>query len=870
MLADARALEAAGQPQAAGELTQAVLRLLPDDPGAVALLAALTLRQAGPDAARPWLERAHRLAPDDADTLVLLAACDQAQGHAVDAERRYRQVLAMAPAPAHITAAGNLGALLLTQGRAADALAPLSMAATLAPADAGAFYNRAHALRALDRLGDALADFQRTVALAPAFVPGWTGLALTARALGRTDAALAALDRVLELEPQVAGGYFNRAQLLDQMGRLPEAAAAAAEATRLDPGQAAYHHLHAVILCKLGRQAQAAAASRTALALLGRAAVTPATPADRVRAADMWCQLGLALSYDGQTAAAREALNACLFLQDGHAGALDTLATLSRDEGRLDDALARHTHLFALLAARGESPTPDMHNNHGCTLLALRRPAEAADAFRAAIGLDRDYAEALSNLGNALRSLQRPDDAIACYHAALALRPNAAELHSNLGNVLKERGRLAEALDAYRQAVRHNPDFAGGWLNLAMAVREDGDLTAAEAAARRALSLLPSPPDGTDPAPSSAQDALAAQVWMVLGTILHDANRLDEAIAANERSLRLRPDGVEANWNLSLLLLLTGQYERGWRQYETRRRGRNAPRSHFTQPDWDGGPFPGRTLLVHIEQGIGDALMAVRYLPLVAARGGTVLLETPAEVMPVMAGLPALAAPGRVILVPDGGPLPPFDLQTPIMSLPGLFQAGQVPIPATIPYLSAPAERRRHWRQRLERIHGADSRPRVGVVWAGNAQFIGDRWRSPRLPAFAPLLAEPGVRFYGLQLGDGRRDLAGAALPPDFVDLGPEIADFGDTAAILEEMDLLISSCTSPVHMAGALGRPVWVVLPQVPDWRWGTDGDGSVWYPTARLYRQRRRDDWTPVMRTAAADLAAWARKNPRGGVPS
>jgi hypothetical protein len=202
------------------------------------------------------------------------------------------------------------------------------------------------------------------------------------------------------------------------------------------------------------------------------------------------------------------------------------------------------------------------------------------------------------------------------------------------------------------------------------------------------------------------------------------------------------------------------------------------------------------------------------------------------------------------------------------MSLPGLFRAGLAPIPNEVPYLSLdglPGEedRRARWRDRLRGAMADPGALKVALVWAGNPNFTGDRWRSPRLAAFAPVLRVPGAHFFSIQMGDGRRDLADADLPAAFTDLAPEIKDFADTAAILAEADLLISSCTAPVHLAGALGRPVWIILPQTPDWRWGLGRTDSDWYPSARLYRQDARGDWGPVMARVAADLGAHLAKH-------
>jgi len=264
-----------------------------------------------------------------------------------------------------------------------------------------------------------------------------------------------------------------------------------------------------------------------------------------------------------------------------------------------------------------------------------------------------------------------------------------------------------------------------------------------------------------------------------------------------------------------------------------------------------GEDIAGRTILLYAEQGLGDTLQFVRYAPQVAARGARVLLEVQPPLVSVLSGLQGVE---RVIA--RGEPLPDFDVECPLMSLPRAFGTtlGNVP---TAPYLRPDSQRAAHWRERLRGGEGL----KVGLVWAGNPRFPGDRLRSPRLEGLRAVLDVPGVRFFGLQKGPGREDLERVPVPDGFTDLGPEIDDFADTAAIMANLDLVISSCTGPAHLAGALGVPLWVVLPYSPDWRWLTAREDSPWYPTARLFRQSRVGDWADVAERAADALRALGR---------
>jgi hypothetical protein len=260
-----------------------------------------------------------------------------------------------------------------------------------------------------------------------------------------------------------------------------------------------------------------------------------------------------------------------------------------------------------------------------------------------------------------------------------------------------------------------------------------------------------------------------------------------------------------------------------------------------------GESLEGRTILIYAEQGLGDAIQYVRYLPRVIAAGGNVVLAVHPPLRRLFAGLPGVTLVGL-----DTVPLPPFDVHCPLLSLPLIFGTMLENIPVSVPYLHADPEAVVRWRARI----GGDG-PRVGIVWAGNPTQTGDRFRSPRLRAVLPLFDVPGVRFVGLQVGPGRQDLAAHALPPNVLDLGGEISDLTDTAAIMAGLDLVVTSCTAPLHLAGALDVPTWGMIPASPHFAWLLGRDDSAWYPSLRLYRQQRYGtDWSGVVGRVATDL--------------
>ena len=335
-------------------------------------------------------------------------------------------------------------------------------------------------------------------------------------------------------------------------------------------------------------------------------------------------------------------------------------------------------------------------------------------------------------------------------------------------------------------------------------------------------------------------------------------------MAQYQEALRLKPDYADAHWNRALTWLLAGDFKQGWPEYEWRWQTKQMRgfRPSFPQPLWDGSSLSGKTILLWAEQGLGDTFQFVRYAPLVKQQGGTVLLSCPAELGRILH-----TCAGIDHLVTDDSPLPPFDVQVPLMSLPGILKTTLATVPASVPYLFADAARgtlaatHKGWRGERKKENGRHSPSsfilhpyRVGIVWQGNPRFsqpecrVADQRRSTALAQFEPVARLPGVRLFSLQKGYGTEQLAERQTEWGMVDLGEEIGDFMDTATVMMNLDLIISVDTSPLHLAGALGLPVWAVLPFAGCWRWLLDRDDSPWYPTMRLFRQKHWGDWAEV----------------------
>jgi Tfp pilus assembly protein PilF len=437
----------------------------------------------------------------------------------------------------------------------------------------------------------------------------------------------------------------------------------------------------------------------------------------------------------------------------------------------------------------------EAHGNRGAMLAALGRHHDAIESYRNALNIKPDFADAHCNLGSALTHLQRYDEALTSLDRALALRPEYPDALYNRGNALKPLKRYEEALESYDRAIALQPNHADAHNNR--------------------------------------------------GQVLRELERYDEALASYDRALALRSQHVMAHCNAAALRLLTGDFERGWLHYEWRWQKKSVIplKRNFSQPAWHGeDPIAGKTILVHSEQGLGDTIQFCRYVPLVAARGARVIFEVQKTLQTLMTSLG-----GGAQIVPKGTPLPAFDLHCPLVSLPLAFGTRLETIPSTTGYLSAPAQRMTMWQSRLQ----GQRRPRIGLVWSGNPGHERNRERSVDLREFLPLLDAWGTEatFVSLQKDVCAENAVLLKGRTDIFDYGNALEDFSDTAALISQLDLVISVDTSVAHLAGALGKPVWILLTYFPDWRWLLGRDDSPWHPTARLFRQDESRTWDGVI---------------------
>ena len=487
------------------------------------------------------------------------------------------------------------------------------------------------------------------------------------------------------------------------------------------------------------------------------------------------------------------------------------------------------------------------------------------------------------HMGNALRGENRLDDAISCYQRAVSLAPVFAEAYNNMGLVFQEKGDLEASIHCFQKALESNPKLFHAYFNMGVSFKDREDVNDAVFCFQKALLLRPKL--------SSAYNRLGtifreqwkldkalfcfkkeleidpknAQAYNNLGSTFYDTGAVSEAVRCFQNSLRLRPDHVETHWNLSLAHLALGNYAEGWCGYEYRFK-RNSHRPSFPEqlgiPRWDGTSFVGKRLLVLEEQGLGDNLQFVRYLPMVKARGGTVLLKTDKRLLNLFRGIEGL---DEIEAWPsDTMPSVDFDFYIPMMSLPWIFGTTLATIPARVPYIRPDQQKVDAWR---ERINGKGMK--VGLVWACSptspTELISSRGRSCHLMHFLPLSRIPGISLYGLQKGEAAGQVRELCSHHDhIINLGEAFEDFSDTAAAIANLDLMISIDTSVAHLSGAMGKPTWLLLQSVSDFRWLRQREDSPWYPTMRLFRQERPGHWAGVIGRVCSEVRSRLSRGP------
>ncbi|MCE9632701.1 MAG: tetratricopeptide repeat protein [Methylophilales bacterium] len=440
-----------------------------------------------------------------------------------------------------------------------------------------------------------------------------------------------------------------------------------------------------------------------------------------------------------------------------------------------------------------------IHCNRGMAFYALGMHEQAVISYDRGLMFDPNCARSLANRGTALHQLKQYEAALASYNEAISINAGYAEAYSNRGGLLHEMGRLDDALASYDTALNIYPEYAAAHCNR--------------------------------------------------GVLMMDLLRHEEAMTCYNRALEIRSEYSDAHWNLGICRLRLGDFENGWSQHEYRWQVKQLANGqpHFDQPFWRGENVAGKTLLIYAEQGLGDTLQFYRYVKLLTDQGAMVLLKAQSALIPIFNGLN-----DQVTLLKESDLIPDFDLHCPLLSLPMVFNTRLGTIPADTPYLYAKPDKVAHW----QGVLGDKTLPRVGIVWSGNPAHKNDHNRSIALEKLAHLF-DPKYQIISLQKEVKTNDVSFLENHLEVLHFGDVIQDFSDTAALVELMDLVITVDTSIAHLAGAMGKPVWILLPYSPDWRWMVEREDSPWYPTARLFRQPAIGDWGGVIEKVSQELA-------------
>lgn len=675
-------------------------------------------------------------------------------------------------------------------------------------------------------------------------------------------------------------------------GRLTEVALGYQEQLRQNP-----RHPQALVGMSL-----VALASRQA-----EAAVKMASAAVEVapRMGAAWVALGQALRAAGQVDRAESAYAGAIRLDGMNELARLGLGELKMSAGRPEEAIIEFE-----LALRSRPALVAAHLGLGNALAVMGRFEEALQRYGQALALRSRLPEAEFAAGFVLARLGRLKEAETRYRRALVERPDFAAAWLNLGSVLREQGQEAYAEAALLRAVELRPDLVAGWINLAMLERERRRPAEAEAHLRKAFGLNPEQVE-THIAwcqfRASEKDLPGAWGWLrwalardpeqpeavnMQGILLHaegryaeavkafeqaegmghnaaasnrgntllDLGRLPEALRAHEAAVELDAHHPGARYNLALTQLRLGDWERGWSGYEARWRFREVHRSPrvFRQPRWRGEPLEGRRILLHAEQGLGDTIQFCRYAALVAARGGSSIMQVQPPAERLLRSL-ALVRSGQAETAVLGAELPKFDLECPLLSLPAVFETTVDTVPWPGAYLGAEPELAVEKRRQFPNVCRGPGALRVGLAWAGNPRYKADAQRSMTLELLLPLLWTPGVTWVSLQKGPAADQLSRLSRDVIVWDGSSGDSDLAETAALVATLDLVISTDTCVAHLAGAMGKPVWILLPHLGDWRWMQEVETTPWYPTARLVRQETPGGWAGVVKRVIRDLAAF-----------
>jgi tetratricopeptide (TPR) repeat protein len=711
----------------------------------------------------------------------------------------------------------------------------------------------ATALHERGELARAEAIYGQIVAAEPRHADAWHRLGVLAHQLGRNADAAEAILRAITLNDSQPAYHNHLGAVYAALAEIEKSEASFRRALALAPDDAQVHYNLAALLSLRARHGEAIEHYRRAIAL-------------NPRMAEAHFNLGNLLREQGDWAQAENCYAAAAAARPGYVKAMASQAAAQTRQGKLEEAkgvwrrviqaapthLEAHVRLGSLLQSQGlteeaiaelrtavdlQGGNLEAQNNLGCAYRGVGQLELAEQCFRRALAVDADCFAARVNLGSLLHTTKAYAEAGDHLERAVALDPASFDARQCLGIVRQSQQRYDEAVEHYRRALELEKDSAEGLANLGSCLRQQGKIEEAIGYARRAIAL--------DPTQHGAQSTL--------GQCLQIQGHFAEALASYDRALAIKPDHADYHYFRATLWLTTGDFDRGWPEYEWRLKTVNGTAEH-PAPRWKGEPLNDEKIVVYAEWGLGDTLHFARYIPLVRRRGGNVFFQAHAGLIPL------LEESGFEQVVPLGArDAHHYRWQIPLLSLPSVFRTGRDKIPCAVPYLQARPALVEQWRDRLRDLAGL----RIGIFWQGRMAWAADP-RSIPLAEFEPLARVAGVALVSLQKQDTAsqlRDLGGRF---EVLSFGEELdasgGAFMDTAAIMKNLDLVVTCDTSTAHLAGALGVPVWVALPRASEWRWMTDREDTPWYPTMRLFRQRHGGGWKEVFDRMADRLTGLA----------
>ncbi len=632
-----------------------------------------------------------------------------------------------------------------------------------------------------------------------------------------------AIRNIIRIRPEYYPAYFNLGVALQHAGHYEEAAKAYVRTLTIKPDFTdAYNNL-GIVLHGLGKV-------REAIKIYNQVIKS------RKDAFETYNNLAIALHDLGQVEEAIHNLQLAIQYHPQYAEAFFNLGRFVKETGDIRMAIQYLQKAVAI--------DPDYEKalfELGIVLQEAEEITAAAEVLQKVIRLNPDHAEAHFALGNNLVKTENIEHAIQEFESASRIKTDFYQAYYNLAFLKKKQGKIKEAIFHIERVLRFRNDSYEAHNELGVLFQADGRLAQAIEKYQHSIILK--------------ADYPIARYNM--GCALQDLNRLEEAKISYQEAITIHPEYAEAHVNLALLFLLEGDSKNGWHAYEWRSQ-RQAWQDVYPKypciPFWDGSSFSGKRLLVRSEQGMGDTLQFIRYLPMVKKRGGTVVFETKEPLLPMLKGFPGV---DEMVLYQQEGIPDNIDIQIFLLSLPMIFETTIDTIPCQVPYLHADPKRTEYWKKRT-----AGNLLKAGLVWGGNPANPDNQFRSIELKCFEPLLTIPGIQFYGLQTGTAARQSDHLSSEIRFRNLGKEVTDFMDTAGVIESLDLLISVDTAVVHLAGAMGKPVWMIRPSKPYWVWLDKRKDSPWYPTMRIFRQTIPGVWDDVFTMLANELNILARK--------